>query len=101
MFCSGCTVSSDLSPRCFKNHFHSFLTVRHHDGQDSGRIVLFLKFVTQVFQDLILELLSKRHTRAEDREMEIEKWKHTNEASTTEFLMETVDTSIFCPRLKT
>lgn len=58
MFCGGCTISN-LFQVVLKIVF--FLTVRHHHGQETEKIlVLFLKFGIQVFQELILELLSNR-----------------------------------------
>lgn len=59
MFCGGRTISN-LFQVVLKIVLF-FLTVRHHDGQETEKIlVLFLKFGIQVFQELILELLSNR-----------------------------------------
>lgn len=56
-----------------------FLAIRHHDGQETEKIlVLFLNFGIQVFQELILELLIViGHDCVESREIEREQWEHT------------------------
>lgn len=103
MFCDGCAISSHLFQGVLKIVFWWLLTVRHCDGQETGKIIalfLFVKSGTYVLQDLIFT--SEEHVIVQKMGRRV--GTHINGASRKEFLVEMADVSgvfFFPPRRKT